>query len=241
MPGVRHLTEKPNCRRGCAQGLRHCPGDGSVLRTQETGARFEAGWDVEPPIYPSTFRRWDRSWIPGFPFRHLPSDRAEVPIVLFEMCSLGTMQLSPLPSLPSLRLEAVVERSCSACYKCPSPLFSVVFSVFFWSFSVRLDSALLLCSLPALQTLPVQCDPLAYCGTLVAAGYYPKYLGNLALPASERMNQTFNLEAWKAAVYQVTLKSGCYWIMAVCQAARFRPSVRSLRNQESSREGFRGR
>jgi len=147
----------------------------------------------------------------------------------------------PLPSLPSLRLEAVVERSCSACYKCPSPLFSVVFSVFFWSFSVRLDSALLLCSLPALQTLPVQCDPLAYCGTLVAAGYYPKYLGNLALPASERMNQTFNLEAWKAAVYQVTLKSGSYWIMAVCQAARFRPSVRSLRNQESSREGFRGR
>jgi hypothetical protein len=40
--------EKANYRRGCAQGLRHCPGDGSVLHTQETGARFEAGWDGSP-------------------------------------------------------------------------------------------------------------------------------------------------------------------------------------------------
>jgi hypothetical protein len=63
---------------------------------------------------------------------------------------------------------------------------------------VRLDSALLLCSRPAPQTLPVQCGPLTYCGTLDAAGYYSKYLDNLALPASERMNQTFDLEAWKA-------------------------------------------
>jgi hypothetical protein len=78
--------------------LRHCPSDGSVLRTQETGARFEAGWDVEPPPHLSVdFRRWDPSWIPRFPFRRLPSDRAEVPIVLFEMRSLGTMQLSLLP------------------------------------------------------------------------------------------------------------------------------------------------
>ena len=91
-----------------------------------------------------------------------------------------------------------MERSCSTCYKCPSPLFSVVFSVFYWSFLVRLDSALLLCSLPAPQTLLIQCGPLTYCGTLAAAGYYPKYLDNLALPASERMNQTFDLEAWKA-------------------------------------------
>ena len=88
-----------------------------------------------------------------------------------------------------------MERFCSACYKCPSPLFSVVFPVFLWSFSVRLDSALLLCSLPAPQTLSVQCDPLTYCGMFAAAGYYPKYLGNLALPASERMNKNFNLEA----------------------------------------------
>jgi hypothetical protein len=42
------------------------------------------------------FRRWDPSWIPGFPFGRLPSDRAEVPIVSFEMCSLGTMLPPPL-------------------------------------------------------------------------------------------------------------------------------------------------
>jgi hypothetical protein len=81
-----------------------------------------------------------------------------------------------------------VERFCFTCYKCPPLLFSVVFSVFFWSFSVRLDSALLLYSLPAPQTLPVQCDPLTYYGTLIAAGYCPKYLSNLALSASERIN-----------------------------------------------------
>jgi hypothetical protein len=105
-----------------------------------------------------------------------------------------------------------------------SPLVSLGSKCYAWrpGVSVRLDSALLLCSLPAPQTLPIQCDPLTYCGTLVAAWYYPKYLGNLVLPASERMNQTFNPEAWKAAVYQVTLKSGSYWIIAVCQVARFR-------------------
>ena len=48
-------------------------------------------------------RRWDPSWILGFPFGHLPSDRSEVPIVLFEMPELGTMLRSPAPSL---RLEA---------------------------------------------------------------------------------------------------------------------------------------
>jgi hypothetical protein len=51
------------------------------------------------------------------------------------------------------------------------------------------------CSFP--RRFSVQCDPLTYCGTLAAAGYCPKYLSNLALPASERMNQTFDLEAWK--------------------------------------------
>jgi hypothetical protein len=84
-----------------------------------------------------------------------------------------------------------VERSCSACYKCPSPLFSVVFSIFYWSFLVRLDSALLLCSLPAPQTLPVQCGPLTYCGALAAAGYYPKYLDNLALPGQRADESDF--------------------------------------------------
>jgi hypothetical protein len=49
---------------------------------------------------------------PRFPFGRLPSDRPEVPIVLFETPELGTM----LPPFPSLRLEAVVERSYSACY-----------------------------------------------------------------------------------------------------------------------------
>ena len=57
------------------------------------------------------FRRWDPSWIPGIPFGRLPSNRPEVPIVLFEMRELETML--PFP-LPSLRLEALVERSCSA-------------------------------------------------------------------------------------------------------------------------------
>ena len=62
-------------------------------------------------------RRWDPSWILGFPFGHLPSDRPGVPIVLFQMPELGTMLRSPAPSL---RLEALVEQSCPACYKCPS-------------------------------------------------------------------------------------------------------------------------
>ena len=109
--------EKANCRRGCAQGLRHCPGDGSVLCTQDTDTRFEAGWDVGPSHLSVDFRRWDPSWIPGFPFGRLSSDRPEVPIVLFEMPELGTMLRSPAPSL---RLEALVERSCPACYKCLS-------------------------------------------------------------------------------------------------------------------------
>jgi hypothetical protein len=51
-------------------------------------------------------RRRDPSWIPGFPFGHLPSDRPEAPIALFEMPELGTMLRSPAPSL---RLEALVE------------------------------------------------------------------------------------------------------------------------------------
>jgi hypothetical protein len=129
------------------------------------------------------FRRGNPSWIPGFPFGRLPSDRANPNCALRDALAGN---YAP-PSLPSLRLEAVVECSCS-----------VVFSALLWSFSVRLDSALLLCSLPTPQTLPVQCNPLTYCGTLAAAGYCPKYLGNLALLASERTNQTFDFEAWKA-------------------------------------------
>jgi hypothetical protein len=59
--------------------------------------------------------------------------------MLFRMRTLGTILPAPFHSL---QLEALVERSCSACYKCPStPPFSVVFSVFFRSFSVTLNSA----------------------------------------------------------------------------------------------------
>src|SRR2546421_7758160 len=47
----------------------------------------------------------------------------EIPIGL-EMCH------TPIPSLPSLRLEAMVEGSCPACYNTFSSLFSVVGSNF---------------------------------------------------------------------------------------------------------------
>jgi hypothetical protein len=71
--------EKVNCRRSCAQRLGHCLGDGSVLRIQETDARFKAGRDVgtppPPPNLSVDFRRWDPSWIPGFPFGRLASDK----------------------------------------------------------------------------------------------------------------------------------------------------------------------
>ena len=74
--------EKANCRRGCAQGLRHCPGDGSVLRTQKTGARFEAGWDVGPPICPSTLDEGTHLGSPGSPLG------ASLPIELWsQLCS----------------------------------------------------------------------------------------------------------------------------------------------------------
>jgi hypothetical protein len=55
-----------------------------------------------------------------------------------------------------------------------------------------------LCSLLARQTFPVRCDLPIDCRTLAAAGYCPKSLRNPAPPASERMNQNFDLKAWKA-------------------------------------------
>ena len=91
-----------------------------------------------------------------------------------------------------------MERFCSAYYKCPSPHFLCSLLSFLLLIFSPPRFCLLLCLLSAPQTLPVQCDSLTYCGTLAAAGYCPKYLGNRALPASERMNQTFDLEAWKA-------------------------------------------
>ena len=144
-----------------------------------------------PPICPSTLNE-------GI---HLGSSGsllgASLPIELrSQLCSSRCVRLelcyppSPLPSdwrpwwsvpvLPTINVH---------------PPFSVVSSVFFWSFLVRFDSALLLCLLPAPQTLLVQCDPLTYCGTLAVAGYCPKYLGNLAQRADE---SDFDLKARKA-------------------------------------------
>jgi hypothetical protein len=77
------------------------------------------------PICPSTLDPGVPLCAPPFPIS------PEIPIGL-EMCSLG-----PYSPLPSLRLEAMVERSCPACYNTYSSLFSVV----------GLDSAL--CSLDA--------------------------------------------------------------------------------------------
>jgi hypothetical protein len=104
-------------------GLANLPSAQGVYRTNLglSSTRHPA------PICPSTPDGGDPSWIPGFPFGHLPSDRPEAPIALFEMPELGTMLRSPAPSL---RLEALVEQSYSACYKYPSTPFSVVLASF---------------------------------------------------------------------------------------------------------------
>ena len=47
------------------------------------------------------------------------------------------------------------------------------------------------------QTLPVQCDPLIYCGTLAAAEFCPVCLGDPALSASEQMMQFPDKEVWR--------------------------------------------
>jgi hypothetical protein len=119
MPGVRRLTEKIG--RGVREGQlpsSPCMSGRLDLLIYRRLARLsiESRASVE-------FRRWDPSWIPGFPFGLLPFDRPEVSIVLFEMPELGTI-LSP--PAPALQLEALVERSYSACYKYPShPPFSL--------------------------------------------------------------------------------------------------------------------
>src|SRR5271154_6251138 len=132
MPGVRRLTEK------IGRGVREsqlpsspCIGGGLDLptyRRPSTPIERISAFRRLATRAPLSFRRWDLSWIPGIPFGHLPSNRPEAPIVVFEIPGLGTMLHSPAPYL---RLEALVEQSCPACYKCPStPLFSVVL-VFF--------------------------------------------------------------------------------------------------------------
>jgi hypothetical protein len=116
MSGVRRLTEKIG--RGVREGQlpsSSCIGGGLDLPIYRRPARLsnesQASVDSLPaPTCPSTLD--DGTHLGRF--GRLPSDRPKVPIVLFEMPELGTMLRSPAPTL---RVEALVERSCPACYK----------------------------------------------------------------------------------------------------------------------------
>lgn len=48
------------------------------------------------------------------------------------------------------------------------------------------------------ETLPIQCNPFVYGGTLACPGYCPFCLGNAALPAPTRIQQFLDREKWKA-------------------------------------------
>lgn len=48
------------------------------------------------------------------------------------------------------------------------------------------------------ETLPIQCNPFVYGGTLACPGYCPFCLGNAAPPAPTRIQQFLDREKWKA-------------------------------------------
>jgi hypothetical protein len=54
------------------------------------------------------------------------------------------------------------------------------------------------------QTIPIQCDPLIYGGTLGAFGYCPICLGNTELLARDRMQQFTRLDYWMSHVTKCT-------------------------------------
>ncbi len=60
------------------------------------------------------------------------------------------------------------------------------------------------------ETLPIQCNPFVYGGTLACPGYCPFCLGNTALPAPTRMQQFLDREKWKAHIDgHIEMLDGC--------------------------------